>query len=286
VTTVAVLGAGGLSGSFVLSALRDRGVKARAVTHRVANRDRLLDAGATDVAVAEYRDAGALASALAGVDAVYLIPPALDPDEDLFAVNALRAAQASGAERFVYVSVLHPATPSLMHHIRKSRAEIAIRESTVAWTILQPALYAQMVWLMFGQAPAGDVPIPFNPESPFSVVDLRDLAQVGVKALLEPGHEYATYELVADTLTMASMVRTAGQVRGVSLEPVGIAPTEATLPPQFASRPSAAVDMRAMWAEYDRHGLRGNSNVLALVLGREPFGFVDAARDAFAKSGA
>jgi hypothetical protein len=42
--------------------------------------------------------------------------------------------------------------------------------------------------------------------------------------------------------------------------------------------------MRAMWQDYDRHGLRGNDNVLRMLLGREPASFTEAAA-AFAVRG-
>jgi NAD(P)H dehydrogenase (quinone) len=52
---------------------------------------------------------------------------------------------------------------------------------------------------------------------------------------------------------------------------------DAPLPPGVADSASRASDMRAMWQDYDRHGLRGNSNVLRMLLGREPASFEEAA---------
>jgi NAD(P)H dehydrogenase (quinone) len=72
-------------------------------------------------------------------------------------------------------------------------------------------------------------------------------------------------------------VRTAGRARGVELEARTVDRADAPVPPPFADRPSASADMRAMWQEYDRHGLRGNSNVLRMLLGREPASFEQAA---------
>jgi len=71
--------------------------------------------------------------------------------------------------------------------------------------------------------------------------------------------------------------RPGGGGRGVEVVGGRVDRGAAPVPPPFADRPSASADMRAMWQEYDRHGLRGNSNVLRMLLGREPASFEQAA---------
>jgi uncharacterized protein YbjT (DUF2867 family) len=275
---VAVIGPGGLSGSYLLNALKAANVRIRAVAHDTAGAERAKVAGADEAVTAELDDPQATRAALEGVDAVYMTPPAMHPHEDDFTFTALKAAEDAGVKRFVYLSVLHPHTPSLRHHLRKARAEAAIRESSLSWTILQPSMFAQMAFLMFGNRPAGQVQVPFSTDVTFSMIDLRDLSEVAVKALTEEGHEFASYELCGPTFTMGDAVRIAGRVRGVELEPVRIAPASAPLPPKFVEPPSKAADMRAMWEEYDVHGLRGNIKVLAMLLGRPPGNFEDVVR--------
>jgi len=273
-----VVGAAGQSGTLLLSALRPVNAHVRAVVHSVAGAERAAAAGADEVVQAELANPASVRAAFEGVDAVYMIPPPFDPDEHTFAVTALRAAERAGATRFVYVSVLHPHTPALRHHLRKAEAEARVRESSLIWTILQPSMYAQQVYSTFGSGPSGTVRVPFDPAASFSVIDLRDLSEIAVRVLTEAGHECATYELCGPRLTMAEMVRIAGRVRDVELEPVRVPPSDAPLPPPFAKDPSAGADMRAMWEEYDRHGFRGNSNVLRMLLGREPTTFEEVAQ--------
>jgi uncharacterized protein YbjT (DUF2867 family) len=276
--TVAVVGAAGLSGSHVLQALRGGELRVRAVVHGEAGGDRARDGGADEVVIAELAQPDSISAALEGANRVLMIPPALHPDEDGLAINALRAAEQAGVERFVYLSVLHPHTPELRHHMRKAAAEAAVRDSSVSWTILQPSIFAQMVCAMFGARPSGPVQVPFEPSRSFSVVDLADVAEVAAKVLVEPGHQFATYELAGPVQTMTQMVRAIAAARGVELEAVRIAPEQAPLPPQFAERQSSAADMRAMFDHYDRHGLRGNTTVLAAILDRPPTTFAEASR--------
>jgi uncharacterized protein YbjT (DUF2867 family) len=248
------------------------------VAHDESGSQRAKDKGAHETVTAELSNPSSARAALEGVDVVYMIPPAMHPYEDDFAINALRAAEVAGVNRFVYTSVLHPHTPSLRHHLRKARAEAVIRESSLSWTILQPSMFAQMVFLMFGNRPAGQVHVPFKTSLTFSMIDLRDLSAVAVKTLTEEGHEFASYELCGPALTMGDAVRIAGKIRGVELEPIRIAPSAAALPAKFAERSSQAADMQAMWEDYDRQGLRGNTNVLEMLLGRPPADFENVAR--------
>jgi uncharacterized protein YbjT (DUF2867 family) len=76
--------------------------------------------------------------------------------------------------------------------MRKANAEAALRASGLDWTILQPSLFAQVVLSTWGRAPAGHVNVPFNVHSVFSMIDLRELAEVGVKVVTEQGHDSAT----------------------------------------------------------------------------------------------
>lgn len=274
---IAVIGSGGLSGSYLLNALQTADVRIRAVAHDNAGVERARAAGVHEAVTAELSDPQSARAALKGVDAVHMIPPSMHPHEDDFVLTALWAAQAAGVKRFVYTSVLHPHTPSLHHHMRKAHAEAAIRESSLSWTILQPSMFAQMVFQMFGNSPAGHVHVPFDTALAFSMIDLRDLSAVAVRALTEAGHEFASYELCGPPLTIGDAVRIAGRIRGVELEAVRIPPSRATLPPKFAEHPFQAAAMRAMWEDYDSHGLRGNIKVLEMLLGRPPGDFEDVA---------
>jgi len=86
------------------------------------------------------------------------------------------------------------------------------------------------------------------------------------------------------TMTPHEAVRVAGRARGLNLEARTVDWAQAPLPPGIANSPSKASDMRAMWQDYDRHGLRGDSNVLRMPLGRKPASFAAAAA-AFAARG-
>lgn len=279
-----VIGAAGLCGSYLLEAARQAPFRIRAVVHGPAGRERVAALGADEIVEADLAEPDAVRRAVKDADSVFMIPPAFHPEEDVFAIRALESTEHAGARRFGYLSVLHPHTPGLRHHLRKANAEAAVRGSDLDWTILQPSMFAQIVLSTWGRAPAGQVNVPFDVRNEFSFIDLRELAEVGVKVLSEQGHDCATYELAGPAVTLAEAVRLAGRARGVELDARTVDWEKAPLPPGVADDPSRGPDMRAMWQDYDRHGLRGNSNVLRMLLGREPASFEEAAA-AFAARG-
>lgn len=280
---LAVVGAAGLCGRYLLEAARRAPFRVRAVVHGPAGRERVAPL-AEEVVEADLAEPDSVRQALKDADLVFMIPPAFHPEEDVFAIRALEAAEQAGARRFVYLSVLHPHTPGLRHHLRKANAEAAVRSAGIEWTILQPSMFAQIVLSTWGRAPAGPVSVPFDVGNEFSFIDLRDLGEAGVKVLSERGHDSATYELAGPAITLTEAVRLAGRARGVDLEARTVDWAQAPLPPGVTEDPSRSSDMRAMWEDYDRHGLHGNSNVLRMLLGREPASF-EAAAAAFVARG-
>jgi NAD(P)H dehydrogenase (quinone) len=276
--TIAVVGAAGVSGRHVLSALRDAGLATRALVHSADGAARATSAGAAETVIAEMADENSLAEGIEGVDAIVMIPPGQHPQEDVFSGNAVRAAQSAGVARFIYVSVLHPHTPTLLHHMRKADAEAELRHSRLDWTILAPGMFAQVADTLFCSGPAGTVSVPFDVTRRFAAIDLVDFGEIVAKVLVESGHEHGTYELVGFSETMADYIRTAARLRGVELVAQSVPPAEGPIPPRFRGDAAAEESVRAMFREYDQHGLQGNSVVLTALLGRAPHTFEDVVR--------
>lgn len=271
---VAVIGAAGNTGRPLLRALARRGVPTRAVLRDEARARSVSGVG--EVAVANLANIEDLTRALGEAAAVHFIPPLFNAKEEQYAANVLRAASAAGVRRVVYHSVLHANTPRMPHHVRKARIETMIRESPLAWTIVQPAMYTTMPLRFFQRAEAALEP-PFSVASKFNPIDLDDLSETVASVLGEEGHDYATYELAgADTLSFREM----GDVlAGILGRPVAVREID----PETALRrrnfdPEMQAQARAMYAHYDEHGLRGNSRILRMLLGREPTSFADSAR--------
>ena len=271
---VAVTGATGDTGRRVVAALQRHGVPVVAVSRH----PHPAEQPGVQTRHGDLRDPASLIDAFAGAAAAYLIPPTFQPDETQLLTTAAAACEQAGVRRVVLHSVLHPHTPTKSHHLHKADAEDALRRTSAAWTVLQPAMYAQTVSqaLMANATPDGVVPIPWNPGSALSAVHLDDVAEVAARTLTEPGHEYASYELAGpQALTATEMVQAIGEVTGQHLRAVQV-DIQDVLPYPPAS--PQADTLIAMCREYDSHGLRGNPRVLAMLLGRHPTSFADACR--------
>lgn len=272
---IAILGAGGATARPLVAALEARGVPVRAVVRRAER------AGAfADARIADMSDADQVAHAIEGARAVHLIPPVFNEGERLFARNAIAAARRVGIDRLTYNSVLHAPTPAMPHHWRKSQVEQTIRDSALAWTIVQPAMYMQTGFTFLDRA-VGTYDCPFDPDRPFNPIDVRDLADAVAAVLVDDGHEYATYELAgAKRLTARDMADAIGTVLGRTLKVRQVdADHFATI---RASRRGLDArqtgELLAMYHHYGAHGLVGNGNVLAMLLKRAPARFADVVR--------
>ena len=272
---IAVIGAAGGTGRAVVNALLGRGLNVRALIHRTAQRS-LFD-HAVDCRVVELDDRETLTDALRGAGAAYYIPPVFNAAEETFGDNVIAAAEMAGTRRLVYHSVLHAPTPDMPHHARKARVELALRHSSLDWTVVQPAMYVQTP-LAFLDVDRGTLSPGFDVSRSFNPIALEDLADAVARILTEENHEFATYELAgSERLTFVDMARIISASRGTDIKALAAPPEQ--LVEQAKARgyaEAAAEEIRLMMAHYDRHGLVGNGRVLAMLLGREPIGFAAA----------
>ncbi|WP_286901454.1 NmrA family NAD(P)-binding protein [Thermocrispum sp.] len=276
---VLVCGVGGISGNTVASVLSERGFAVRALVHRPERKDEAAALGAQEVVVADYDDEESVRRAAEGVDAIYFVAASYRESEPRWVEVMLRAATGSGADRFVYHSVLHPYTPSMPHHERKAKAEILVRASGLRWTILQPAMYAQTVLRIRQRSRDGELHVPYDPDAKFAVIDVRDIGACAASVLADDAHVYACYELAgAEIQSVREMAATMDRVLGEPRRIVQVDPKTLPLPPAWGERQRH--EYALMCQEYDAHGLLGSSTVAELLLGRKPTPFADVvARD-------
>ncbi len=280
---VAVIGAGGATGQALICELVQRGVRVRALVHREAQRALFPDV--QEVCEIELDDHASLVAGLSKSKVAHYIPPVFNADEERFGANVIAAAIAANISKLVYHSVLHAPTPAMPHHLRKSRVEYALRESALAWTVVQPAMYSQTP-LAFLSADRTSLSPGFNVDRPFTPIAMQDLSEAVANVLLEDSHAFATYELAgSERLTFTDMAAAIAQIIG---KPVQAHAQDAQVVQQQAEgrgfNASAARELRLMMDHYDQHGLVGNGNVLRMLLRREPTQFKDAVAPALSRS--
>ena len=263
---ILVLGANGKTGRRVAQGLRARGLPVRAGSR-------------TGMPPFDWEDRATWAPAVRGTSAAYIsFYPDLAVPGSTDAIATLAAlAVEHGLERVVLLSG--------RGEVETQRAERALQESGVVWTVVRCSWFMQnfsegafLDQLLEGELalPAGEVPVPF--------VDVDDIAEVAVAALTEDGHAGRVYELTGPrALTFAEAVAEIGRAAGRELRYVPI-PIDAFVagavaggaPPDIVSLLSylftdVLVDANAHVAE----GVRQ-------ALGREPRDLAQYARDAAA----
>lgn len=274
---IGVLGAAGVTGRTIVAALAARGVQPRAIIRKADYADRFP--GSPETAVARFEDIGELAAALDGCAAAYYVPPVFNDREEDFAANIVEATSRAGTGRLVYHSVLHAPTPAMPHHARKARVELMLRESEIAWTILQPAMYVGTA-LSFLSEDGAELSPPFDLDKPFSPIAMPDLAEAAANVLCDDAYAFGTFELAGpERLSFRQMATHLGEARNAAVEAC-----RGDLETQVARRSQRLGwsdrqqrEYRAMLAHYDAHGLPGNAMTLAMILGRAPTGFAAAA---------
>jgi uncharacterized protein YbjT (DUF2867 family) len=142
-----VTGATGYIGSRLVPQLLDAGLTVRAMAR---NPDKLADAPWRDdveVVRGDLTEADSLTDAFEGADVVYYLVHSMGTSKDFVAEeaqsarNVVKAAQAAGVRRLVYLSGLHPEGVNLSRHL-SSRAEVGeiLIDSGIETVVLQAGI--------------------------------------------------------------------------------------------------------------------------------------------------
>lgn len=270
---ILVTGAAGKTGQAIIQALSALGVSARAFVRRREQIPDLEALGVDDIRVGDLLSYHVVEQALQGVRAIYHICPNVSQYEFSIGKTVISAARSSGAEHFVFHSVMHPQTESMPHHWNKLRVEEYLLESGMPFTILQPTAYMQNLLVHWdSMINQGVFPVPYSISARSSLVDLADVAEVAAKVLTEPGHEGATYELVGSPpLSQTEIAEIVSDVveRDVMAKEINVEDWEARARARGMGQYQITT-LKQMFAYYDQFGFLGNPNVLAWLLGRSP----------------
>ena len=212
---ILVTGASGFVGSHVLLELLGAGHRVVALVRSPKTAEKVVRrVPATQVANLEVRTGdvdrpATLAPALAGIDAVVhlaAIPRDWNGGRTLLAVNldgtrnVIAVMQTAGVRRLIHLGALGVDDREELHYAKsKARAERAVMDSGLDWTILKPSLlfgpgdgFFNIVAGLVRLSP-GIVPVPGDGSSRFQPLHVADLALCVRMSLERPetiGHAY------------------------------------------------------------------------------------------------
>ncbi|MBN8507828.1 MAG: NmrA family NAD(P)-binding protein [Burkholderiales bacterium] len=273
---IVVTGAGGLTGLAVLRALARRGGAARAFVHRDAVATVARSAGAGEVVVGDLRERADCRRALAGARRLYHIAPRMSDAEVEIGHALIEAGRSAGLAHFVFHSVVHAQCDAMGHHRDKRLVELALIESGLPYTLMQPTMYMQNLLPAWETIRGrGLYRLPYSEQARMSLVDLGDVAEAAAAVLTEPGWDGAAFELCSgDRLTRVEMAAVIAGVLGRPVRAERCPLDEWQVAAAGSRTPFQLERVAAMFAHYDRFGLPGgNARVLRMMLGREPTRF-------------
>ncbi len=264
-------GANGRTGRAILKAMVSRGIRVRAFIRDAGQASELEALGAAECFVGDMTDAQSMEAAVQGCTKLLHIGPPMHPEEIEITQRFIDAAKKADLDHFIYYSVMHPLRRDVRHHRLKLECEEALVESGLQYTILQPGRYMQHFVPQWPNIlEKGVITMPFSTQQEFSIVDLADLAEAAAVVASSNEHHYATYELSGPELLSHDNI---AEIMSKALDrPVRAEQVSLDAMADKARAAGANEDrigqMVAMNGHYDRHGFRGNSNVLQMLLGR------------------
>jgi uncharacterized protein YbjT (DUF2867 family) len=277
---ILVTGAGGTVGSEVLKQLREHGASARAAFHS-PDKTKRAKAQGVDAVTLDFADRASIAAALKGVDKVFLLGPTV-PNQIELENNVVDEATKAGVKHIVKLSVLGAADEKFTFAKWHRAVEKNIERSGMAFTFLRPISFMQNTinyYLPTIQSD-GAFYLPEG-EAKTSLIDVRDIAAVAVKALTSSGHEGKAYDLTGPgALTNAEVAKKLSTAAGREIRYVNVPPDAFKEGALKADMPEVYVD-----ALVDLHlfiAAGGSEKVYAdveRVLGRKPHTFDQFARD-------
>jgi len=277
---ILVIGATGNIGSEVTRQLVAKGVGVRALVRDRAKAEAVLGTKVQLVA-GDLSRPETVAAAMDGADKLFLVTP-LHLDQIAMKSAAIQAAKPAGVKHIV-MSTGIGAGPDAGVEIGRwhGKNQEEVKATGIAYTFLQPTFFMQNMLMFAGTIrEQGAFYMPLG-DSKVSWVDARDIAQVGVVALTEAGHENKEYPITGgEAVSCAEMAAILSDVldRGVNYVDVPLAAAKEGM--MSAGMPEKLADlMNELYALGPAGHLAYVADTVEAVTGRRPRTFRQFAED-------
>jgi uncharacterized protein YbjT (DUF2867 family) len=215
-----VTGATGEVGSRVVELLLERGERPR-VFVRDVQRARARFGERVDIAAGDLGDGGSLLSALAGIDALFLVNsgPEIPGRDEL----AAEAAKAAGVRHLVKLSSMD-AQQNVGTGVWHAQGEAAIRASGITFTFVQPTGFMANALFWAASIKAGGVVRSATGDGKIPFIHTDDIAGVATEALTSREYDGQSLPITGpEALSYAEMAGKLGAVIGkpVRFEAIG-----------------------------------------------------------------
>ncbi|WP_174613810.1 SDR family oxidoreductase [Virgibacillus ihumii] len=191
---ILVTGATGKIGRLVVQHLLNKGVPVRVFVRNERAFDD-VENPSLELAIGTFEDTKSIEKAVEGVDRIFLVARD-NPEQVSQHDNVIKVAEQCGVNHIVKLSAFGASRNSPIALMRwHAETEKQLRNSKLNWTFLRPHLYMQNL-LRFGTqvATGSTFSAPMGSHN-FALVDIRDIAEVAAKVLVDSDHVSKVYTL-------------------------------------------------------------------------------------------
>jgi uncharacterized protein YbjT (DUF2867 family) len=276
---VLVTGAG-VTGGEVLRRLAASNLAARALV-RDPERTRPFTNIGVELIEGDFARPESWKRALDGVARVFSITPAHRDAENWNAIF-LEAAKEAGVELVVRLSGTSVSSSSAAEfHRQMGRCDEALAASGLDYTILQPNVFYQNMMIMARPIREQSVFRSAVGGARISMIDVRDIADVAIKALTEDDHIGKTYVLTGpQSLTYVDVARFLSEAVGKPIRYEALNKDDAIKSLIDLGVPEAVARSRVeLHLSFSNGAFTPVTNDVQMLLGRSPRPFTEFARD-------
>jgi uncharacterized protein YbjT (DUF2867 family) len=230
-------------------------------------------------AVLNYTDPQSFEYALKGIERLFLLSP---PGATEMEAGLIDAAQKVDVRHIVKLSVIGADTGATILAKEHAAMEKLIQRSEVAYTFLRPNGFMQNYITSFGATIKTQGAFYLaQGDSKYSMVDVRDIAAVAVKALTQAGHEGKAYTITGpEALSNSDVAEKLSKVTGKKISYVAIKDDDMRNALQQQGVPSAMIEALIDLMHYYISGKAAPvSPAVEKVLKRPPTSFDQFAKD-------
>ena len=274
---ILITGASGNVGKEVLKQAAVSGAKVRAAFHS-ASKAAMAPSG-VEIATVDYDQPETLLAALKGVDKVFLVAPRA---QNLVALErkVVDAIKQAGGAHIVKLSAM--GGRAAIYPRQHAESEDYIKSSGVPYTFLRPNGFMQnLINYNATTINAKNAFYGCQGDGKVSLVDLRDVAAVAVKALTEDRHQGMTYTLTGPrALSNAELAQILSDDLGREIRYVDLPVEQFKQALLAAGRPEwSANGLIDLQQHYRSGGASAVTNDVEQLLRRKPRSFEQFSRD-------
>lgn len=274
---ILITGASGNAGSEVLKQICQTKQRVRAAYQ---SQEKAANAPAgVETVIMDFNRPETVRAALAGIDRVFLVGPVAQNLVELES-KAMDEIERAQVQRLVKLSAMgtRAATFPRQHHESEDR----IKKSGVQWTFLRPNGFMQNMAIYNSTTLRGqDAFYGSQGEGKVSHIDIRDVAAVAVRVLIEDHHAGKTYTLTGpEALSNQQIAKILSAALGREVRYVDLPPEQRKQALVGAGVPEwnakALVDLETLYRE---GGASMVTEEVALVLGRQAISYEQSIAD-------